>query len=184
MGGDFLSKCHQKELGSVQPLPPLCILKAGIGSRTTNCVEGLITNIFLFFPSGLLCCLSSLFVSHLFPLLIVPLSLSIHRSPPFPIPIYVCCHGYSLHKGLTSYMRYTHTVENISPLTPYETRRQSQHFSLNMDNTSPTCGVGFMNSLMKVRICATHLYKRLPRLVLGDLERPSRLAWSFLYKRA
>jgi hypothetical protein len=112
------------------------------------------------------------FVSHfplcsLFPNLF-PLSLSIHRASPLPIPIYVCCHGYSLHKGLTSCMRYTHAAENISPLMRYGMRRQSQYLSWNTDDTLPISGVGFMNSPMEVHICAWHLYVPLPFLVLGE----------------
>jgi hypothetical protein len=62
----------------------------------------------------------------------LPLTLYSSRSPPLPIPNYVCCHGDSLHKGLTSYIRCTCMTENIPRIMQLRAGLQIQLFTLNM----------------------------------------------------
>ena len=106
-------------------------------------------------------CLFHLF-SFTFPLLIVPNcslslphSLFIARSPPLPIPIYICCHGDSLYKGLTSCICCTYKIENIFPNNSVENEVVQPAFCFKHGLYIPTCGVGFTNSPLKVRRLAT-----------------------------
>lgn len=131
-----------------------------------------------FFPSRALCCL--VYFLSFSPLLIVrklvssvPLSLYSSRSPPHPIPNYVCCHGDSLHKGLTSYIYCTCMTENIPPNNAAESRAPELAFCFKHDSTSVlhAGGVGFMNSPIKVRSCAPRLYAR-----TSELGKPARLS--------